>query len=286
MNFLGPENCSNDIRNAGVVILPVPYEFTTSYGKGTRKGPEAIIAASPYLEFYDEELDSEPWLEGVYTDSIINCAGRPEQILSEISARVNGLIRQEKLVITLGGEHSVTLGAYQGVHPECKDISILQLDAHSDLRDSYEKSRFSHACVMRRIWELNRDITGVGIRSQSIEEREFVRENKIKMIYAHQIREKGFEDHIIGRLCDSVYLTIDVDFFDPSIMPSTGTPEPGGFYWNETLNFLNRLFEEKNIIGIDVVELSPNKYHAHADFMIAKLIYKLIGFYSFSRRAK
>jgi agmatinase len=139
---------------------------------------------------------------------------------------------------------------------------------------------------MRRIWELNEDITGIGIRSQSIEERKFVTEKRINTIYAHQLKEKGFGDDIIDLMSDNVYLTIDVDFFDPSIMPATGTPEPGGFYWNETLYFLYRLFEKRNIIGIDVVELSPNEQHIHADFMIAKLVYKLIGFYFYWRGQK
>ena len=280
MNFLGSEIAVPLLQDARIVILPVPYEQTTSYGKGTKDGPKAIIEASPNLEFYDEQLDMEPWRVGVHTAPKINCNRKREDVFEDISKTVSGLAGQGKLVITLGGEHSVTIPAFKGVSEHWTDLSVVQLDAHSDLRDKYEGSSFNHACVMRRIWEINNRITGIGIRSQSVEERDFIKENDIDNIYAHEIRSNGWDDNILQNVSSNVYLTFDVDYFDPSIMPATGTPEPGGLMWYETLEFIKKLFSEKNVVAIDVVELSPNRNHVHAHFTIARLIYKMIGFYA------
>ena len=285
MIFLGDENSVAEPGSARVIILPVPYEHSTSYGKGAESGPKAIIEASPYLEFYDEELDSEPWTEGVYTAPAIDCTGSPEKVMDKISAGLAEFETSKKLIIALGGEHSVTFGLYRHYHQKYTELSVLQLDAHSDLRDSYEGSPFSHACVMRRVWELNRNIVAIGIRSQSREEREFVVKNNINMHYAYQIHKQGMNERIIDSLSSNVYLTIDVDFFDPNVIPATGTPEPGGMLWYETLDFLKKLFSRKNVVGIDVVELSPHPSHSHADFTVAKLIYKLIGYYCSTRKA-
>jgi agmatinase len=284
MNFLGSEIAVPLLQDARVVILPVPYEQTTSYGKGTKDGPEAIIEASPNLEFYDEQLDMEPWRVGVHTAPRINCNQSQEEVFQDILNTVSKLVGQGKLVITLGGEHSVTFPAFKGVSEHWTDLSVVQLDAHSDLRDKYEGSSFSHACVMRRIWEINNRITGIGIRSQSVEEKNFIQENNIDIIYAHEIRSNGWNDKILKNVSSNVYLTFDVDYFDPSIMPATGTPEPGGFMWYETLDFIKKLFIEKNVVAIDVVELSPNRNHVHAHFTIARLIYKMIGFYASGRK--
>lgn len=285
MNYLGPDIAARFPEDANVIILPVPYEESTSYGKGTKNGPQAIITASPNLEFYDEVLDAEPWRTGVYTEPAIDCNRDRNYIFENTTRRVNEFVRQGKLVITLGGEHSISYPAYQGVHDQFDNLSVLQLDAHSDLRDSYNGSPYSHACVMRRIWEVNKNITGVGIRSQSVEERSFIKESNIDIVYAHNVRAKGWPDKILDRILPNVYLTFDVDFFDPSVIPATGTPEPGGFLWYETLDFLKRVFDRKNVVAIDVVELSPNKNHIHADFTIARLIYKMIGFYCTGRKA-
>jgi agmatinase len=187
-------------------------------------------------------------------------------------------------VITIGGEHSITFPAFQGVSGHWKDLSVVQFDAHSDLRDTYEGSPFSHACVMRRVWEINNRITGIGIRSQSVEEKKFISENNIDIIYAHEIRSNGWKDDIFKNVSSNVYLTFDVDYFDPSIIPATGTPEPGGFFWYESLELIRKLFIEKNVVAVDVVELSPNRNHVHAHFTIARLIYKIIGFYASGRK--
>ena len=279
MIYLDQEIACRQRKDAQVVILPVPYEQTTCYGKGTKNGPDAIMAASPHLEFYDEQLDSEPWKLGIYTESHVDCNNSREEVFNDITKMVSDIVREGKLAITLGGEHSISFPAFKGVNEHFSDISVVQLDAHSDLRDSYEGSAFSHACAMRRIWEVNEKITGIGIRSQCIEEKNFIRENDVNIIYAHELRSGGWNENILDRVSSNVYLTFDVDYFDPAIMPATGTPVPGGFMWYETLDFLKKLFTERNVVAVDVVELSPDKHHVHADFTIAQLIYKMIGFY-------
>jgi len=279
MMYLGAENCQPDLTQAQVAILPVPFEFTTSYGTGTKKGPEAIIAASPYLEFYDEELDFEPWLSGIYTAEPVPCHGRVNDILEQVSHTAQEIVKQNKFLITLGGEHTISAGLYTGIHKQFDELSVLQLDAHSDLRDTYEGDKYSHACVMRRIWEINPNIFQLGIRSLCAEEKRFISDQNIKLKYAQELHEHGFSAEIFGQLRKNIYLTIDVDFFDPAVIPSTGTPEPGGFGWVETMDFLRKLFSRKNIVAVDVVELSPNKNHTHADFTVAKMIYKIIGYY-------
>jgi len=276
--FLGQANCADKAEDAHTVILPVPAEFSTSYGKGTANGPAAIIAASPYLEFYDEELDVEVWKKGIYTAAAIACDLSPAELMRSIEQTVASYLFEKKFLIVLGGEHSISFAVHQAVHGHFPALSVLQFDAHSDLRDEYEGSPYSHACVMRRIWEKNREIVAVGIRSQCVEERDFARQQDIDITYAHQLYGRPFPDEIIARLSEKVYITFDVDFLDPSLMPGTGTPEPGGFFWPETMAFLHRVFQSKQVVAVDVVEHSPISGLAHPDFLLAKLIYKLIGY--------
>ena len=247
--FLGETNSVNSIDQAKVIILPIPFEFSTSYGKGTIAGPRAIIEASPFLEFYDQELDFEPWKAGVFTTPNIELRSTPEHALAQITEVVQGLLTKNKFLIAIGGEHTISYAIYRAFDKQFKELSVVQLDAHSDLRNEYEGSRYSHACVMRRIWELNPNIVQIGIRSLCIEERQFIGENNINTFYAHDLVQSGFGEEIFKKLRKNVYVTLDVDFFDPSLMPSTGTPEPGGFEWYETIRFLQTLFFEKKISG-------------------------------------
>jgi len=277
--FLGEDNLNTSFGEARVVVLPLPVEFSTSYGKGTARGPEAILQASGYVELYDEELDLEIWKKGIHTMAAVEPHGSPEAIMETITARVSALLEQNKFPVVLGGEHSISSAVHLAFQAKYKNLSVLHLDAHSDLRGEYEGSRWSHASVMRRIWEQNKKIVQVGIRAQCIEEREFSRQNKITVHYAHQIFKHGFTDALIKKLDKNVFITFDVDFFDPSIMPSTGTPEPGGFLWYETLDFLKRVFRQRNVVGFDVVELSPLPDLKHPDFLVAKLVSKLVGFH-------
>ena len=278
MNFLGIEEKYSAYESAQTVILPLPYEQTTSYMPGAAKGPQAIIDASAYVELYDEEVEGEAYHTGVHTLPPLTFSGQAEMDFQKISDRCLQLLKDGKFIVSLGGEHSVSFPVARAFDQHFSGMSVLQLDAHSDLRPSYEGSIYSHASVMRRIFEINRNIVQIGIRSQCKEEADFIKQERIHTFYAHYIHQTGFVPRILEALTENVYITIDVDFFDPSIMPATGTPEPGGFLWNETLAFLRTVFKTKNVVGMDVVELSPQQGLVHPDFLAAKLIYKLLGY--------
>jgi agmatinase len=282
-NFLGLEETFTVYEKARAVIVPIPFEQTTSYMQGTRRGPEAIIDASAYVELYDEELESEVYKAGIHSMPPLLFDAHIEDGFNMISEYIDRLLMDDKFPVILGGEHSITFPVVRAFLNHYKQISVLQLDAHADLRDQYENTRFSHACVMRRIYELTPRVEQVGIRSLSREEAEFARERNCAISYAHILHSEGFPDDIIDRLEDPLFVTIDLDYFDPSLIPATGTPEPGGFFWPETLDFLRRVFTKRNVVGFDVVELSPINGMIHPDFTAAKLIYKLLG-YRFSER--
>ncbi len=263
-----------------VVILPVPYESTVSYMGGTRLGPRGLLHASRFLELYDHELDFEPYEIGVHTlpELVLPDSG-PESALAELRRAVDRLIDAGKFVIMVGGEHSISgpaILAHASRHPE-KSLSVLQLDAHADLRAEYEGTPFSHACVMHRVHELVQ-LVPVGIRSLTSEERKLITAKNIPVVYGHELQQDDWTARAIDSLGQDVYVTIDVDYFDPALMPSTGTPEPGGGDWYPTLELLERVFEEKNVVGCDVVELAPIPGIVAPDFLAAKLVYKLIAF--------
>ncbi len=294
-NFLAlPEEWSGFERSR-VVVLPASYEHTTSFGKGTASGPESILEASGQVELYDEELDTDIYTStgGIATLRPIDFGGSDAVAVESIRKHVHGLIGQDKTVVCIGGEHTISVGpvrAYSGRYP---DLSVLQLDAHSDLREEYEGNRYSHACVMARVYEFNKNIVQVGIRSQCREEADFIRQKKIATFYAFDIKSgrygpdhDSWHDAVISSLGEHVYLTIDCDFFDPGIMPAVGTPEPGGFGWHETVSFLRRLAQRRRIVGFDITELAPIPGLIHPQFIMAKLIYKLIGYISFRSPAK
>jgi len=283
MQFLQNEIPEVNYSQARVAILPVPFEKTTSFGKGAAHGPQAVLEVSPFLETYDEELEVEPFNAGITTLPTLNFSGSIEADFQIITNQVNQLLDDEKFVIAIGGEHSISFPLYRAYHAKFKNLSVIQFDAHADLRDQYQGTPFSHACVMRRIFSLNQRIVQLGIRALSKEEAKFIKSSSIKTWFAHQLY-KGWSEKILHSLTENVYLTFDVDFFDPAVLPATGTPEPGGFFWPETLKFLKKLFETKNVIGVDVVELSPQPGSRHSEFTVAKLIYKLIGYKFFLNR--
>lgn len=297
MTFLPPEDFLalpeqwSGLERSRVVILPVPYEHTTSFGKGTASGPKAILDASGQVELYDEELDSEIYTvtDGIATLKPLDLRCNDAAAVESIREKVLGLIKKDKTVVCIGGEHTISSGAARAHSDFYPDLSVLQLDAHSDLREEYEGNRYSHACVMARIYEFNKNIVQVGIRSQCREEADFIRQKKINTFYAFDLKSGRYGTHrtawhdaVIGSLRENVYLTIDCDFFDPGLMPAVGTPEPGGFGWHETVSFLRSLSERRRIVGFDITELSPIPGFIHPQFVTAKLIYKLIG-YIFSR---
>lgn len=276
-NFLGipPEFSARD--KAKVAILPLPFDKTCSWLSGTSKGPEAIIDASMNMELYDIETRSEPYRNGIFTAQAIHaetCEGLNAKAYLETKRHLD----DGRFVIALGGEHSVSYGPIMAHAEKFKEFSVLQIDAHTDMRESYEGNKFSHACIMARAKEFTKSIVQVGIRSLDKSELENLDESNV--FYAEKIA--GSDDwmsRVVEKLHEKVYITIDVDAFDISIMPSTGTPEPGGLGWYQVLKLLRSVFESRAVIGCDVVELAPSEANRAPDFLTAKLVYKLITYH-------
>jgi agmatinase len=270
-----PDEYSNP-DNATIVIVPVPYDGTSTWIKGADKGPEAIIEASANMELYDIETDSEVYKKGIFTDSPIQGLSFPEDVAETLTDMVTYDIEDGKFVVVIGGEHSVSIGSVRAHTQNYKDLTVLQLDAHSDLRDEYNGSKYSHACVMARVKELC-PFLQVGIRSMDVSEKERLDKNRI--IFAKDIHtDKNWIKKAVSKLSRTTYITIDLDVFDPSIMPSTGTPEPGGLSWYDVLTLLQTVSENTDIVGFDVVELCPDGKNKAPNFLAAKLIYKLLSY--------
>ncbi|HBH60861.1 MAG TPA: agmatinase [Nitrospiraceae bacterium] len=275
-NFGGLSQKYSNYKNAHIVILPVPFDKTSSWMKGSDKGPRAIINASRNMELYDIETASEVYMKGIYTaEGVI--AGNSRNMIREVREKVDHFIGEGKFIVLLGGEHMVSLGSIEAHAGHFRNMSILHLDAHSDMRDSYEGDKFSHACIMARARETTDNIVSVGIRSSDASE--LGNMDRGRVFYASAInKSKDWIRKVTGKLSRNVYISIDLDVFDPSLMPSTGTPEPGGLGWYEVLDLLEYVAKRKNIVGFDVVELCPSKYNMAPDFLAAKLIYKLLSF--------
>jgi agmatinase len=285
-NFLGLDESASDFERAEAVILPVPYEATTSFGGGTGGGPAAIIEASRYLELYDQELDAEPYEAGIATLPALALTGAgPAEALGELRAAYDALLDAApgKFVVTLGGEHSISsapiLAWADRLGAEGRRLTVLQIDAHTDLRAEYEGSEYSHAAVMHRVHD-RVELVAVGIRAITADEMRLVRRSEgIHVFLADDIHTgTNWVDDVMARLGDDVYISFDVDGFDPSLVPSTGTPEPGGLQWYPVLHLLRRVFAERTVHGADVVELAPIPGLVAPDFLVAKLVYKMIGY--------
>ncbi len=263
-------------QTAKVVIIPVPYDRTSTWIKGAEKGPAAIIAASANMELYDIETDSEPYKAGMYTDQPITIDQPPEKMVEAVARTVRRHLQQDKFAVVLGGEHSVSIGSVRAHAERHPGLTVLQLDAHCDLRDEYDNSRFNHACVMARIKEIC-PFVQVGIRSMDSSEKEVA--DKQNIFFAKDIyNTTDWIETVLSRLSEKVYITIDLDVFDPAIMPSTGTPEAGGLSWYTVLGLLKALADKKEIVGFDVVELCPSETNKSPDFLAAKLVYKLLSY--------
>ena len=282
--FLGLESEFTLFEKAAVVILPFPYEGGVSYGTGAAKAPDAILGASCYLELYDEVLDVEPYRIGITTVYPPAIPDNPEGMIQTIYNTTQSLLQQEKFIIPIGGDHSITIGYFKAIQEKYGQISVIQLDAHADLRNSYDGSPLSHACVMARIREKTAHTLQIGIRSISAKEAALVKNENISLCTMRQFRQGDFDlDAALNLLPDPVFLTVDVDVFDWSVIMSTGTPEPGGLLWNEGVSLLQKIFKQKNVIGFDVVELSYQETDRNSPFAVAKLIYKMIGFKFFNK---
>lgn len=290
-NFLGLSEEYSNYDNARFVILPVPYDATTTYMPGTRFGPEAIISASRNIELYDEEMNLETFKQGIHTFSPVAVSSSgPEQTLKNIRDVASEIIKANKFLVTIGGEHSITYPVVNAIKSVKKNnFAVLQFDAHSDFRNEYEGTIFSHACVMHRISDLNIPVFQVGIRSVCIEELPILKKDKVTTFWMKDIVESSVEliaSQLIKKLPQNIYITIDIDVLDPSIMPSTGTPEPGGMLWYQILKVLRMVMLSKNVIGMDVVELAPIPGLAAPNFLTAKLIYRCMGYLAKNTSAK
>ena len=286
-NFLALEEVHSSLHGSSIAILSAPYEHTVSYGGGTRNGPKGILNASAYVEFYDDEFERELCFDkGISTLKPLKFKDRTDQdALDLIHDNVATLLNAGKFVVTLGGEHTISAAPILAHHERYPEMSLLHFDAHSDLRDTYEGSKYSHACFAARVAEKMdpKKITQVGIRAQCAEEAEFIRANGVHTFYANAIRRgvhgESWAEEVVSTLAKEVYVTFDVDYFDPAIMPATGTPEPDGFLYSETLDVFRALIKSgRRIVGFDVVELAPMQNLHHPDILAARLVYKMLNF--------
>ena len=275
MNFGGNE-VVYDYNESKIIIVPVPYDETSTWMKGADKGPDAILQASVNLEFFDVETMSETHLSGIHTIDPILEKGTPLELVNAVHDKVISLLSENKFPVIIGGNHTVSIGAFKAFSESFKNLSILQLDAHSDLRQVYEGSEYNHACAMARAREFA-PVVQVGIRSMSAEELPYY--EKDRMFFSHELYyNKHLYNNAIDKLSENVYITIDLDVFDPSLIPSTGTPEPGGPAYVELLHFLRDVIKSRNVVGFDVVELCPSTTNKAPDFVAAKIIYQLLSY--------
>jgi len=289
--FLGSDVAAT-YDNAKVVILPIPYEATTTYRRGCEHGPDAILNASQQVEYYDEELDRELWEVGLYTHDAIADTRNAQKVSSEAMLRVTQetvykLVSDGKFVISLGGEHSITTGvveAYRQVNSG-EAFTVVQVDAHGDLRHEYEGSIHNHACVMRRVVDMGLPTLQVGIRSICKEEADLIKEKQLPVFRAREIvAQPDWIDRALASIkTEMVFITIDLDGIDPTLIPGVGTPEPGGLNWYNLLTFIQRIFAAHDVIGCDVMELAPITDSVVSEFTAAKLVYKLIGYHAIAQ---
>ncbi|MCL7753031.1 agmatinase [Polaribacter sp. Z022] len=270
-----PQEYGN-LSTSKIVIIPVPYDGTSTWQKGADKGPQAFLEASENMELFDIETDSEVYKEGVFLAEAVTENASPEAMVDAVHQETKKYINRNKFVTVFGGEHSVSIGTIRAFNECFSNLTVLHIDAHADLRKEYEGSSCNHACA---VYEANQttNLVQVGIRSMDISEKREM--NTDKVFFAHDMAvNEDWMDDVIDQLTSNVFITFDLDALDPSIMPSTGTPEPGGLLYYETLEFLKRVFEEKNVVGFDMVELCPNPTEKSSDFLAAKLFYKMLSY--------
>ncbi len=264
------------LETAKVVLIPVPYDGTSTWQKGADKGPEAFLEASENMELYDIETASEPYTQGVYLADPITENQSPEAMVDAVHQMTKSYIKRNKFTTIFGGEHSVSIGTIRAFNDCFDNLTVLHIDAHADLRPSYDGSACNHACAVHEASKTS-NLVQVGIRSMDRVELDFMDLNKT--FFAHEmVNDLGWMDAAINEMTDDVFITFDLDALDPSILPSTGTPEPGGLLWYETLEFLKMVFTEKNVVGFDIVELCPNQVDGASSFLAAKLYYKMLAY--------
>ncbi len=275
-NYAGIPDTYAKLETAKIVVIPVPYDGTSTWQKGADKGPEAFLNASENMELYDIETDTEVYKNGVFLADAVTENTSPEAMVDAVHQATKKYINKNKFVTIFGGEHSVSIGTIRAFN-ECFDnLTVLHIDAHADLRKSYEGTTCNHACAVYEASQTT-NLVQVGIRSMDVTEKTVM--NTEKTFFAHDMATNDYwMDDVIDQLTSNVFITFDLDAFDPSILPSTGTPEPGGLFWYETLEFLKKVFEAKNVVGFDIVELCPNSLEKSSDFLAAKLYYKMLSY--------
>ncbi|MCB7482253.1 agmatinase [Christiangramia sediminis] len=273
-NYAGIPDKYARIDEAKVVLIPVPYDGTSTWQKGADRGPDAFLNASENMELFDIETRSEVYRQGIYLAPPVTEDSSPEKMVEAVYKTTKNYIKQDKFVTLFGGEHSISIGSIKAFNESFEDLTVVQLDAHADLRPEYEGSSCNHACALHEASKTT-NLIQIGIRSMDVSENDHMDENQV--YFAHDLYE-DWQDDAIGQMTPNVFITIDLDAFDPSIMPSTGTPEPGGLFWYETLEFLKMMFKKKNVVGFDIVELCPDKNEKSSDFLAAKLYYKMLSY--------
>ena len=264
------------LENSKIVLIPVPYDGTSTWQKGADKGPEAFLNASENMELYDIETGTEVYQQGVFLADAITENTSPESMVDTVHETTKTYINKNKFVTIFGGEHSVSIGTIRAFNEMYPSLTVLHIDAHADLRKEYEGSKYNHACAVYEASQTT-NLIQVGIRSMDVMEKTVMDEGKT--YFAHEMAiDDSWADSAIDQMTDNVFITFDLDALDPSIMPSTGTPEPGGLLWYETLEFLKQVFAEKNVVGFDIVELCPNAKDKSSDFLAAKLYYKMLSY--------
>lgn len=273
-NYAGIPDKYARIDDAKVVLIPVPYDGTSTWQKGADKGPDAFLDASENMELFDIETRSEVYRKGIYLAPHVTEDSSPEKMVEAVYKTTKNYLKQDKFVTLFGGEHSVSIGSIRAFNETFEELTVVQLDAHADLRPEYEGSANNHACALHEASKTT-NLVQVGIRSMDISELDHMDENQV--YFGHDLYDDWMDD-AIGQMTPNVFITIDLDAFDPSIMPATGTPEPGGLLWFETLEFLKLMFKKKNVVGFDIVELCPNENDKSSDFLAAKLYYKMLSY--------
>jgi agmatinase len=263
-------------ESAKITLIPVAYDDTSTWKKGADKGPDAFLEAAQNMELYDIETDSEVYKHGVFLHEALKDFESPDAMVQAVYNAVKSNIKRSKFVTVFGGEHSVSIGSIRAFNHCFNDLTVVQIDAHADLRATYEGSKYNHACAMYEASQ-ETNLVQVGIRSMDQVELDVMDQDKV--FFAHDMAtDDDWMESALNLMTDNVYITIDLDGFDPSILPATGTPEPGGMLWYETLEFLKNIFDDKNVVGFDIVELCPNEFSASSDFLAAKLYYKMLSY--------
>ncbi len=277
-NFCALDECFSGYDKSDVVVVPAPVELSSTYGCGSKYGPKAIIDASGNMELYDEECGVNPCEDGIHTFDDV----RGEDALKAVERVVKKVLADGKFPVVLGGEHSVSLGAIRACAGKYRRFSLLHIDAHADLRDEYRGSKFNHACVMRRGFEVSGHVVAVGIRSMCEEEKEFIDDKRMQVFYAKDmVKDREWVSKAVESLRDNVYVTIDADALDPSVMPATGTPEPGGLSYYDVISLLREAAKKRNIVGLDVVEVAPIENLVFPQYTAAKIVYKMLAYRKF-----